>query len=423
MTYTPTRLITVDGLRLHESSDLSIPVSSIIGTQSFLAVMRNSTETVLDLGKILLFENDVVLNAPLSVALLGKLTDVFVAKYTISGVPLLNSNGTYNKRLKVFNPISYKKFTVQSTSISTPEIVDDVTRKGFLDDLVITGSNNFSNYLAAVNGVFHRTTVFQNKLYVLDGFRTMRISDYKDVTLVDTTSLGGHTIIPLTDDNVTQTTYNGLATIDAGVSLKNKTVFLVIDGYFYHLDTAVYHHGDDSHLHVHTNKLPLINQFRHNPRTLTRVDRYGEDASQSSRKYDDTYATLFLNNRTVPTSTFTNRNFQYSRLTHYHSFLVVVNNASIFSTQTVLLPSGTPQYYNDMSGGIISGMLSYGEGLCPSFLIKNDPFDRKSIFIQKQDYDIDLHRETYSPTFIPSLIPDEVNGANTFCRFVDYLSN
>jgi hypothetical protein len=423
MVYTPIRTVEYAGHKLTESVDLTRPLSTFINKTSFLVLEKNLTKYVIDLSNVILNEINLNFTNPISSALTSRLSDAFVIRYQRTDIPVLNEDGVYSKRLRVFNPISYKDYKTQFTSIDTPSDVDNVTRKGFLDDLVISSSANMTNQLVAVNGVFHRTTMFQNKRYVLDGFRTMRISDYKDVTVVDTSRIGGHSVIPLTTSNVSLTTYNGIATINSGVSLKNKTVFLVIDGYFYHMDTDVFYYAGESHLKVKVNKLPLLSQFRHNPRTLQITDRYGEGASQSSRKYIDTYAALFLNNRTVSTSTFTTRDFQYSRLTHYHSFLVVVNNSSLFSLSTVLLPTGTPQYYTDMSTKISSGMLSYGEGLSPSYVIQRDPYGRKNVLIQEQNYDVSYEKETVNPIFIPSLISEPEKGAQAFCRFVDYVSS
>lgn len=423
MVYTPIRTVEYSGYKLTESVDLTRPLSTFVNNHSFLVLEKNLAKYVIDLSKIILNERDLNLTSPVSTVLADRLSDIFVIRYQRTDIPVLNNENVYMNRLRVFNPVSYKDYQVQYTSIDTPNDVDNPTRKGFLDDLVISSKSDISNCLVAVNGVFHKTTLYQNKLYVLDGFRTMRISDYKDVTLVDTSRIGGHSVIPITTSNTTLETFNGVATINAGVSLKNKTVFLVIDGYFYHLDSEVFHYAGDNHLKVAVNKLLLLSQFRHNPRTLQITDRFGEGASQSSRKYSDTFSTLFLNNRAVPSSTLNTRNFQYSRLTHYHSFLVVVNNPTLFIQSQVILPTSIPQYYSDMENKVVSGMLSYGEGLCPSYLIRRDPHGRKNIFIQKQDYDVDYHKETVNPAFISGLVTEPEKGSNAFCRFVDYVSS
>lgn len=422
MAYTPIRTIVITDGRLTESSDLTVPVSSFSGKDAYLVLEKNLAHFTIEIGKITLFESDIDLSAPINTAFATKLNDAFVVQYGKAGIPMKNDRGTYDKRLRVFSPVSYKGYKVQITSINTPNIVDDMSKKGFLDDLVISTREDISNMLVAVNGVFHKTTIHNGKLYVMDGFRTMRVSNRKDVTIVDTKHLGGHSIIPLTAGNVSQATYNGIATIKTGVSLRNKTVFLVVDGYFYHKEANVFYYADDKTIKVMTNKLPLIQQFRHNPRTITRLDRYGQDASQSSRKYSDGYDALFLNKRQVAMSNFTTLAFQLSRLRAYHSFLVVVDNPSVFPVSAEVLPTGTPQFYSDMEDRVLSGMMSYSAGLCPSYLILKDPFKRKSIFIQKQDNDLDWQRESLSPQFVPSLISDPSPAANIPARFVDYVS-
>lgn len=422
MVYIPTRTVVIENYSLVESTDLTIPLSYFVDKTAFLVLHKNHTDHVVEIGEIVLQQNGLDLSQPISSGFSSLLNDAFVARYSRSDIPLLNIHGTYNKRLKVLNPLSYKDYTTKFTSMGNTSVVDDVTQKGFLDDLVIASRENLHNSLVAVNGVFHKTSLLDNKLYVHDGFRTMRVSDYKDVTLIDTSALGGHSIIPLTSSNVTFTTYNDKATINAGVSLKDKTVLLVIDGYIYHLNNQVFYFADDQHIKVWVSKLPLISQFRHNPRTMKNVDRYGVDTNQSSRKYTNAYDNIFLNQRQVATSVLTTRDFQYSRLTHYHSFLVVINNPSVFTVEMDIIPTGTPQFYYDAINRVLSGMVSYGEGLSPSYLIHRDPFGRKYVYLQKQDYDVNWQAETISPTFIPALISEPQLGANARCRFVDYVS-
>lgn len=422
MAYTPVMTVIVSGTKLEESTDLTKPVSFFIGKQAYLVIAQGFVKKVLSIGDILVFQSGVDTTKPIGVAFNAMLTDLFIAKYGTPHIPLLNARKAYDKRLKVLNPISYKDYKTQFTSINTPHIVDDVTRKGFLDDLVISSKEDLSNTLVSVNGVFHRTTLHEGKVYVLDGFRTCRVSNRKDVCLVDTTKLGGHSVIPLTTNNVTLTAYNGLATIKAPTSLRNKTVFLVIDGYFYHADTRVFTFLDDKTIRVATNKLPLVDQLRHNPRSMRTPDLFGQDSVQSSRKYDDPYERIFLNRRHSPMSALKTRDFQYSRLTAYHSFLVVVNNPAVFSTTIEVNSTGTHQIYSEMSNRLVSGMMDYGVGLCPSYLILRDPFKRKHIFFQDQDRDVDLLKQTLNPTFTTSIIPNEEEGVNIPIRFVDYVS-
>ena len=421
MTYIPSRTIVNTRGVLTESSDMSVSLSTLATKESYLVVTENLVHHVLDLGQILLFERNLSLTDPISTVFTTRLNDAFVARYLRTDIPILNDHRVYGKRIKVFNPLEYKGHTVQFTSVNTPDIVDDVSKRGFLDDLVISTKQDMRNYLVAVNGVFHKTALSGNKLYVLDGFRTLRLSEFKDITVVDTSPLGGHEIIPLTNLNVALSTYNGEATITLPASAKDKTVFLVIDGYFYHTESRVMTYSDDTHLKLSVNKLPLIDQFRHNPRTLYKRDRYGEDASQRSRKYTDAFDALFLGKRAIPASALTSLEFQYSRLTHYHSFLVVVDNPNVFSMTYDILPTGTPRFFRDHADRLLSGMMQYAVGLCPSYLILRDPHQRKSIYIQSQTYDMNLQRDMVNPEFIPSLVPDIAESVSNPPRLIDYV--
>lgn len=421
MTYTPVKVITAKRSRLQESIDLTKPVSDFLTTNSYLVIKQNTFSFTLSIGEILAFTPNIDLSQPIGQAFNSLFNDSFINHFENNVVPSIRPSGLYLNRLSVLNPFAYKDYKVQFTSVDTPMIRDDVSKKGFLDDLVITSSQDLSQCLVAVNGVFHKTVYLDEALYVLDGFRTIRITGREDVTLIDTKAIGGHTIIPLTSANVGQSDYQQNAVVTLQNSIANKTVFAVIDGYFYHRDQDVLAVANPTHLKIRTNKLPLIQQFRHNPRTLHRVDLYG-DSNQQSRKYEDPYDLTFLNRRSVPASTLENAQFQYSRLTAYHSFLVVMNNPNLFTVSADILPTDTPQFYFEQSSRNISGMLNYGCGLCPSYLIWRDPTGRKSIFLSEQDYDVDHQNRSIDPAFIPARIRDPRLGAKVPAQFIDYVS-
>jgi hypothetical protein len=422
MVYTPEKIITVKDNTLTESSDLTVTLSSLEGKNSFLLVIKNNQKFTLDIDRICLYTTGLNKTLPMSSVFSTVMTDLFVETYSDISIPTKMDSGYYAKRLRVYNPISYKDITVDFTSTNTPTIINDPYQKGFLDDLVIASPTiDLTECLVAVNGVFHKTAIYDNKLYVIDGFRTCRLTDRKDVTIVDTSSIGGHTTIPLTSSNVVQTTYNDWATITLDTDISNKTLALVVDGYLYHIDSGVLSVIDSHHVKIKTNLIQFISQFRHNPRTMYQIDRYGEQANQSSRRYTDTYSTMFLNNRSIASSVLNTRDFQYSRLTHYHSFLVVFNSPRLYTVNTRVSTTGTPRFYYDYSNNPLSGILSYGAGLCPSYLIHNESGGRKKILISGQDNDIDYQSSSYNPLFIPSLIETPELATEIPARFIDYI--
>lgn len=423
MTYVPTKLIIQEGVRLNESTDLSHPLLQYTTKPTYLSLYRNNFNSVISLSQILTFLPNIDLSKSVQEFITPLLNDAFVERFSVDYIPVKNNKGFYDKRLEVFNPLSFKDYQVSFTSINTPEIVNNKTQRGFLDDLVISGDRDLSNSLVSVNGVFHRTSFFENKLYVHDGFRTFRISNKKDITLIDTKNLGGHQIIPITPSMVTQAEWQQPAVLTSPSSFANKTVFLVVDGYFYHLNTKVFKQVADNKLVIYTNKLRLINQWKHNPRTLQYKDLLADDAAQTSRKYSDIYQTLLLNKAYVPSQTLKTKEFQYSRLTHYHSFLVLINNPHVYQVSRDLLPTGTPRFYHDPASQGISGMLRYGCGLSPSYLIWKDAYQRKSIFLSEVDNDIDYEHQSYDPEFIPNLIERPQEAARQIsASLIDYVS-
>ena len=422
MSYSLIKTITVRGHHLIESTDLSKTLGSFSHTESYIVVQRNLRPRVLDLGALANQLPFSTLTASLQSFLPPLLTDQFVERYAVHHIPVQNGSATYDKRLVVFNPLAYKNYQVHFTSVNTPEIVDDVSKKGFLDDLVILSDQDMSQYLVAVNGVFHRTVFQEGKLYVLDGFRTMRVSGRKDITVVDTKDIGGHSIVPLTPANVTHSPYLKPATITLEQSIQGKTVLPVIDGYFYHMKYEVLGVIDAQHLLLHTNKLLLTQQFRHNPRTMRRLDLYGDDAKQTSRKYHDDYSGIFLEDKIYPVAALQTADFQYSRLTTFHSFLVVFNNAHLYPVEVDVLATGTPQFYEDPAERVLSGMLNYNCGLCPSYLLWRDVYGRKTILLSDQDTDVDWQDHSIAPQYVTSLIKENDTQVNLPAQFIDYVS-
>lgn len=421
MVYLPQKIITVNNNSLSESTDLSQTLLSFLHGEHYLTVVNNEAITCLSLTQILMNETGLTLNGAVGTALTSRLTDAFVARYADTTVPVALASGLYPNRLVAFNPLVFGDHKVYFTSVNTPDIRDDVTRKGFLDDLAITSDRDMSNYLVAINGVFHRTVLTDNVLYVMDGFRTIRVSGRKDILVVDTSDVGGHTIVPLTTGNITKPDYKKMAVITTASSIQNKTVFAVMDGYFCHTDQKALTVLDATHLGLFTNKLPLIQQFRHNPRTVYRVDRYGDGTTQHSRKYVDPYDSVFLNNPTVPTSQLATADFQYSRLTNYHSFLIVMNKGHLYQVQTDVLSTKTPKMYSYPGKEHLSGMMQYGCGLSPSFLIWKDAFDRKIIYVSGQDNDVDRQDESINSVLIPTLVDEPIAASNLPARFIDYV--
>lgn len=424
MTYNPVRIITVTGRQLSESSDLTVQIGSLATGKNYLLLEKNGYYWTVSINAILLWESGISLTDPVSSALTAKLDDIFVQKYTDMSVPYKTSKGNYLKKLDVFNPISNKGWTVSYGTTENAAIRNEEGLKGSLDDLILTSDLDMTNMLVAVNGVFHRTTLYNGEIYVHDGFRTIRLTDRKDVTVMDTTGIGGHTVVPLTSSNSSHGTYNGVCRVTVPGGVQNKTVLLVVDGFLYHLDTEVLKYLSNTVIGIKTDKLPLIQQFRHNPRTLQRRDILKDSLEQGSSRYVDDYAKLFLTDSgVVPTAPLNTLDFQTSRLFHYHSFLIVINNPSIYMTTKHVDSIDVRGMYFDFSDKPLSGAVELGCGLCPSYLIHKEDGGRRQVLISTQDHDTDDYRLTVNPLYLTKLYDDlQPVSSNVRARFVDYVS-
>jgi hypothetical protein len=422
MAYTSSKIVEVVNNQLREFSDLTIPLSQTVGRAIYLVVTDGVTSHTLDVAAILLHEKNLSLTSPVS-TIASLITDVFLETYSVDTIPTRDISGYYRNHLRVFSPVGTKTHTMRYTSMNTPDVVDSIEKMGFLDDLVITStSSDMTNYMVCVNGVFHRTTLFQNKLYVHDGFRTVRLTGRCDPCVVDTTPIGGHQIIPITRAMCSLSKYGADATIDAGVSLAGKTILLVIAGYIYHMSSRAFYFANNSHIKVRTNRLQLVEQLRHSPLTMSVRDLIASDAEQASRKYNDPWDRIFLDTRVVPYDTFRTVEFQLARLSHYHSFIVVLNRADVFTTERELTRSPTPGIYLEESATPTSGIMSCGPGLCPSYLINEDPWGRKFVYGGPVHVDSELSHTQIDRREITALGEEYIDGQDATVRLVDYIT-
>lgn len=422
MVYTPVSVITITNNHLDESHNLTTPLVNFLRKDAHLVLESDAYYYTVSLARILTVIPKLDLTKPIGTVFTSLLSDAFVSQFQSTGIPVQTTSHFYTNRLSVFNPTSYKDHKVHFTSVNTPHIRDDASKKGFLDDLAIVSDRDMSNYLVAVNGVFHKTVYLDGVLYVVDGFRNIRLKGRQDITIVDTREIGGHTIIPLTSANVTKSDYQHPALVKLTESIVGKTIFPVIDGYFYHQDHGAIDYAAPKRLRIRTNRLPLIQQFRHNPRTVYSRDHYGSDVPVSSRNYVDPYDSVFLDKTYLTTDTLANEDFQYSRLTAFHSFLVVVNNPKLFSLTTDLVPTGTPQFYQDLSNRPLSGMLNYDCGLCPSYVIWKDVHKRSAIFLSEQDTDANWTDQSADPFIITPLGDDAEYKPTVPAKLIDYVT-
>lgn len=232
----------------------------------------------LDIGKVV--TQSVVDPTTTITDFIPTLTDFLIERYKSDLIPMMDGSGTFINRITSEDALRSSDLDIDFTSIKTPGVRSDLHRVSLLDDLVIspTTKRDLSSCLVSVNGVFHPTTTFKNEVYVKDGFYNIKNSKGTDVSLFDTSSVGGHTLIPITPSMVRNTDDQDLTRsvylqIPDQYTFQDKTVMVVLNGYLYALDDS-YQVLSDRVLKLRSNVIDYIHDYLHNPNTT-----YLHDAS------------------------------------------------------------------------------------------------------------------------------------------------
>ena len=255
-------------------TDGSKTLNDVVGKKAYIQVHQGNTTYVIDIAQYLLRERRVNLDTPLTIVA-STLTDQMIDGYSTNIIPVMNPfTGGIDNRVAVYDAIAADDITVAWTSMESPGIRNDPYQKGSVEDLVLSSKKrDFTNSLVSVNGVFHKTHLYNKELYVRRGFSNIKNSKREGVSVYDTSSLGGHTVIPIRLDNIDNSNtapFSGVTLTFNDASFVGKTVLLVLGGYLHALDDT-YRIISDNRVVIDTCKIDLIDEFLHNPNTrLTR---------------------------------------------------------------------------------------------------------------------------------------------------------
>jgi hypothetical protein len=279
----------VKGGEICLSTDGTQLLSSLIGEKAYLYISgTNASLTyVIDLAKFMLFENNINYAVSLT-AFASSLTDLQIAGFSSTDLPFIDQDtGGYDNRLNVYDAYITSDVTVDYTSIDSPDVRNDIYSRDILNDLAISSNTrDFSNCLVAVNGVFHKTYFFNKEIFVQGGFANIKTSKQNKVAIYDTTGLGGHTILPITADNIDASNEALLSAVTLtfpNMDFTGTTVLLVLGGYLYALDDT-YRLINTNRVKIDICKIDLIDQWLHDPNTSFVADntQVVEQASDST---------------------------------------------------------------------------------------------------------------------------------------------
>lgn len=281
VSYLTTYLVT--GREIRERVDAAQPLSQLTSGQVYARVQATDHKPVVDVTAMLVRETAIDFTQGLAAFLAARLTDLALARYTSTALPLPDpASGRFLRRVEALDGHADPSLTVAYTALGTPDVRNDAHRRGQLNDLVLSSpSRDLTHCLAAVNGVFHRCLPYQGELFVVDGYANMKNAKKTALAVYDTRAVGGHRIIALDDTMISNTEAQDLRhsiylTLPADVDLSNKTTWLVIDGRLHACDGAYAVLGPRQ-LKIRTGRLELLTNWIHNPNTVYREDLSGQE--------------------------------------------------------------------------------------------------------------------------------------------------
>ena len=269
--YVATYLISNREISLN--TDGTQTLANMVGKQAYIQINRTngSPSVIIDIAKYMLLKSN--LDQTLTLATLaGTLTDLQIDAYSTTIIPMKNPlTDGFHDRIDVYDAITAPDVDVAWTSIGTPGIRNDIYQKEAMHDLVISSRHrDFSNSLVTVNGVFHKTYLYNRELYVQDGFFNIKNQGKMLVGICDTSTVGGHTVLPIHINNIDASNHHphhGVTLTFPHLDLTGKTLLLVLNGYLHAFDDT-YKIINTNRIQIDTCKIDLINEFLHNPNTI-----------------------------------------------------------------------------------------------------------------------------------------------------------
>lgn len=433
------------------STALTAPITTYL-TQPCYAAIRSTTllPTVVDVNKMILTLSDIDLTQSYQSFLSTYLvSDLVVATYTVADFPQIDpTTKKYPYRVDVFNPHARSGYVVSYGNQQTPTDLNNAYTRGSCNDLVITYTGEgpspiWQNILASVNGVFHQTTVIGDALFIIDGFENYRQCGLIDIVLMDTTSVGGHSVIPITTSMVVSSdpTYASSVYIKlpSTTSLINQSVLLCLDGYLSVFNPATYRVINDHTLKIHTCTLDLIGNFINNPnmrytndiyRMLNRISPLDPNSvtpvnNPPYTDANDPYFSMFTQNTQVPAHLLQSPEFIRARLTSLHSFLVVIHNPDIYTKTYNLIDQEDVKRLTYTGSDTPRGLLLYGRGKAYPYTIMQSKQGSSMIYLQNIETTMDLYKTVplNKVTDYPSARTDGQELKNKSAKIIELYTN
>lgn len=409
------------------SADAHLPLSTYLGQNLYAVVNVNeSGATAVDVNKILCRYPNIDLTQSYYDFFTNKCDLVMVEDCSVDFIPQRDVvSKKYLHRVATLDPNAEEGWSVSFGTVDNPNITNDFNQMGLLNDLIITppSGTTLQNLIVSVNGVLHHTTIYQNTLYVIDGFANVKQTGRNEILVCDTTGVGGHTVIPMS--SLTLKSPDADLYAQAVFTLPDNTPNLpsvvVVEGYLKFFDTT-YTFPNANTLVIDVPKLNLTRSFLNNPlvrykrdffSVLNRPNPYNPDTytpvitpQHPSVVTDETFD-VFNNAPTVLKTTLESPDFIKDRFKSPHSFVIQFNNPNILLTEYTVSNTGEPHVYESYSDDTPRGIFLYGEGkLLPYTITSNRTDAQHFLYLGTVETTTGLYETGIEDTYVPSGIAD-----------------
>ncbi len=416
-------------------SDINQPITLHLGHVLYARITPTGENAVyVNVNKMISYLGNIIATQSYQDFLTSRLTnDLIIQTYTVPSLPQRDViTRCYPNRVNVFDAMSAASYSVGYGNANIPGVIDDLSVIGTATDITITPptGTNGADLLVAVNGVFHSTVETDSVLYVLDGYENIRQSGRQSVVVCDTSSVGGHSIVPITSSMIisTDAELNQEITLKmpAGVSLTEKSVLVVIDGYI-QIFNGVYQVFNDTVLKLYSYQIDLLGNFINNPNMRYKTDLFGTKnrpnpynpstptpvtPSQYPTDATDVFLDLFNPATAVSESVLSSASFIKSRITSPHSFIVILNNPDLFVSRYALFSYGDAQRYEYNGLDTPRGFLLHGRGKVLPYTITSSPDGEHIFYLPVLDTTTDAYETAYQPALIPSGRADIISSSD-----------
>lgn len=403
--------VTVRGFDISDENVPSRKLNTMVDAQYYCAILSDHLTYIIDLSKAIVRESMVDMEMSVSAFVAARInTASKISAYASNAIPQKDAEtDAYVKRITCEDGQDSDLYDLGYTSVRFTEIINDPHYYTQSGDLILKPKpgHSFQNTLVSVNGVFHRTSLFNGDLLVLGGHTNIKNAKKSHVCVYDTTSVGGHQSIPITsqivdmaeDDDPWSSIY-----LKLDVDLTDKTVFLIMNGRLHALD-GTYEVVGNRRVKINVCKMDLIGDFLTDPNTQYQSASgsggiYGgsisggtipESGGNTDPPFSEQAVHFFttgwpaINEQgayglvalieyvyssefplpptdiapTTPVENITSPAFVLSTLVAQRSRLIVINNNQLYRRRYVLHPMVAPDYYECRGDDTPRGIMMY----------------------------------------------------------------